>query len=220
MTNNSQKDKWSIQYLRLLARRLGINAKTLIDVGVGYGTPELYEAFKSTRIILIEPLLVYRNTILEIQDKYDATWINSAAGSKNGNVEIIIDNQYPERSSIHIKDLASGSIDIKKHIVPIRTIDSIIIENKLEGPYIIKIDTEGHELEVIEGAMKCLSDCDMLIAEVSVATRYRNGYRFSEMIAKMANEGFELMDILTFSNTPPIFIDAVFTKTPWRKLPS
>ena len=88
----------------------------------------------------------------------------------------------------------------------------------VKGPYIIKIDTEGHELSVIKGAAKTLQQTTMVIAEVSVAKRFNESYQFSEFISEMASHGFELLDILTFSSTPPKFLDAVFTKQKWKKL--
>jgi hypothetical protein len=37
-------------------RSLGLSPATVIDVGVGPGTPELYAAFPGVRLVLVEPL--------------------------------------------------------------------------------------------------------------------------------------------------------------------
>src|SRR5947199_5134856 len=56
----------------------------VFDVGVGWGTPELYEAFPQARHILVEPLVEYEPAIQQILDRYDADWVRAAAGAEAG----------------------------------------------------------------------------------------------------------------------------------------
>lgn len=211
------EDKWNKQTLRLIARRLELDYNTVLDIGVAHGTPELYKAFNKSNLVLIEPLERYEPSIEKIEKKYKAKWIKSAAGSENTFIDIIVDDQQPSMSSFHQKDMASSSGDVYKEKIPVKKLDTIVEENKLKGPFIIKIDTEGHEIEVLKGAKETLKNCCMIIAEVSVANRFKGGYKFSEFIKEMSSHGFELLDVLSFTSTPPKFIDAVFTKIPWKK---
>ena len=86
----------------------------------------------------------------------------------------------------------------------------------LERPLILKIDTEGNELNVLRGADLLLASTDFVIAEASIAKRFENSYEFDEMIAFMAGRGFKLFSILSITHPAnelrPRFADVVFEK--------
>ena len=90
-----------------------------------------------------------------------------------------------------------------------RTVDSIVKSNFLEGPFGFKIDTEGAEIEVILGAHQTLENCTFVIAEVSVNDRFENGYKFSDIISLMKKNGFEMVDVLS-DQFQPRFLDCLF----------
>ena len=215
----NMEDKWNAKTLRLIGRRLEFQFNTVFDIGVAKGTPELYKAYSDKKIILVEPLPIYEEFMQKTLKTYNAQWVKSAAGSEDSEIEIHYDEALPAMSSIHTKTpITSGSNKVKTQRVPIKKIDTIVEELQLEGPFMLKIDTEGHELNVIKGATETLKNTDLVVAEVSVAKRFNNSYKFSDFIKEMEIHGFELLDILTYSKTPPKFLDAVFTKVPWRKV--
>jgi hypothetical protein len=80
-------------------------------------------------------------------------------------------------------------------------------EHNLQPPFGLKIDTEGFELEVIEGAPKFLRKTQFVIAEVSISKRFVEGYSFSEFTEVMIRNGFFLWDLMTVRKR---FVDAVF----------
>jgi hypothetical protein len=94
------------------------------------------------------------------------------------------------------------------------TIDRWVPALGLEGPFGIKIDTEGYELEVIRGAAETLRSTAFVIAEVTVSPRFHGSYSFPEFVSAMAAEGFSLCDILATRRTAPrgitLFVDAMF----------
>jgi len=115
---------------------------------------------------------------------------------------------------------ASGSDKVVKETVDIRPLDQIMKKFKPKGPLVLKIDSEGYELEVIKGAKKTLKKTALIIAEVSLAKRFEDSYKFSELIAELAKHGFELVDSLSHPKLPPKFMDLVFAKKPWPRLVS
>lgn len=50
---------WSPAYLR----RHGFAPRTIIDVGVGQGTPDLYNAFPQAYLVLVEPLAEFNGAV-------------------------------------------------------------------------------------------------------------------------------------------------------------
>ena len=97
------------------------------------------------------------------------------------------------------------------------TLDQILRDNPdLEAPFLLKIDTEGHELDVVEGAGELLQRTEVVIAEVSVAERFEVGYRFEEFVAAMSARGFRVFDFLRIpyvkGEPGTRFADVVFRK--------
>ena len=65
-----------------------------------------------------------------------------------------------------------------------------------EPTFGLKIDAESFEDEVIKGASRLLHGTQFVIAELSVAERFRRGYAFSDFAERIDAAGFYLWDIL------------------------
>jgi hypothetical protein len=141
----------------------------------------------------------------------------AAAGSRSGTGIINVESELFGRSSLLRRTLhtATGA-QVHKREIPIKTIDEIVVERGLSGPFGVKIDTEGYELEVIRGAKSVLHDTQFIIAEVSVLPRFEGGYTFFDFISALHEEGFFLSDVLRVARSPRgfgvMFLDALFSK--------
>jgi FkbM family methyltransferase len=172
---------------------------TVIDVGVGYGTWPLHKAYPASRFILVEPLTEYRPHIARLEQAYDCTVLYTAVGERAGTLEINIDGASPMKSSFS-RRVASGGGDttVARRSVPVVTLDSLVEAlPDLQRPILLKIDTEGHELSVLRGATTLLPTVDTVIAEVSIAMRFEDGYEFEELIEFMRESGFYVYSFLT-----------------------
>lgn len=192
--------------------------RTVIDVGVGRGTFPLYEAFPTARFILVEPLRDYEPIIDEICTQYDCRVYYKAVGRAPGRVEFIVDVDDLEKSSFEVRSrLTSRGHTFEKRVVEVTTLDEIMRDNPdLEHPILLKVDTEGHEIETLKGASELLTRTDMVIAEVSVAKRFESGYCFEDMIAFMREQGFQMADILSIAHATgevePRHMDILFRR--------
>ena len=81
---------------------------------------------------------------------------------------------------------------------------------------VIKIDTEGNELNVLRGASSTLRSTDFVILEVSIAERFKNSYQFEDLVSIMGDNGFSLFSILSISHPEneirPRFLNVVFSR--------
>lgn len=193
-------------------------AKTVIDVGVGYGTYPLYKAFPAANFVLVEPLKEYENSIEEISRKYNCKIFYKAVSDTEDRQEIIIDTKKLEMSSLTNRTAitATGN-QLKKRLVEVTTLDRIFREiPNLEKPILLKIDTEGHELKALQGAKSLLQETDTVIAEVSVTKRFEEGYEFEDLILFMRENGFYLLTFLNIihqrGEISPRFTDIVFKR--------
>lgn len=183
--------------------RLG-NPRTVFDVGVGFGTNALYDAFPFAKIVLVEPLKDYEPTIRATSDKYDCLVYYAAASDRSGTGTIHVDPQALELTTFgKHTSITSRGRPMEPRQIQLTTLDTILAEHpELEPPFFLKIDTEGHELGVLKGATNVLRNTETVLAEVSIAPRFVGGYRFEDMIAYMCKLGFSLTAIVNVAHDP------------------
>lgn len=172
----------------------GFRPETIIDVGAAGGTPALYEAFPEARHILIEPLEEYIPHLDSLINRLDkAEYIIAAATGSPGNIVI---NVHPDLvgSSIYKEDEDSNVNGVERTI-PAMTLDNICCDRGTEGPYLLKIDTQGAELDVLKGAETVLKDTEFVILEVSFFEFFKGGPQIYDCIRFMQQNDFVAYDI-------------------------
>lgn len=152
---NYQNDKVSGEKL-FLRRFREVTKGVVLDIGANIGlySKTLYEVNNSLRIYCFEP---HPLTFLELQKnlKYDVTSINAAVGNEKGTVKLY-DYAQEKDSSTHaslyrdvIEKIHKGSV-CEYNIRSIK-LDDFCRENNIQQIDLLKIDVEGHELEVLKG---------------------------------------------------------------------
>lgn len=175
-------------------KKIGFKPQTVIDVGVAYGTFELYENFPDASHLLIEPLEEWEGVLKDISRKYTADYVIAAASAKPGKIKI---NVHPVLSGSSIyKEVEGGHVDGVPREVPTVTVDDLCKERNLSGPYLLKADVQGAELDVLEGAKRVLEDTELIILEVQLFQFFVNGPQFYEVVSYMRDKGFVVYDIV------------------------
>ncbi len=180
-----------------LAKQLGFKPQTVIDVGAAAGTFELYETFPESNHILIEPLEEFRPNLEEITKQYNnIDYVIAAATDQTGSTTI---NVHPDLvgSSIYLEDEDSNVNGVPR-IIKTNTLDEICRKRHLSGPYLIKIDVQGAELDVLSGASQILYDTGYIVLEVSLFEFFKGGPQIYDVIVFMKKRGFVLYDILDY----------------------
>jgi FkbM family methyltransferase len=174
-------------------KRLGFEPATVIDVGVAYGTPELYEAFPESRFLLVDPLEEYAPAIDQITARLrSAEWVRAAAGPEPGSITINV-NRAPALSSTlgHWKGQDDGGAPRE---VPVVRLDDLVAERSLPGPFLVKADVEGAELRVLEGASRVLSETELVMLEVNLFEFLPGQPQLHDVVAFMKERGFVTYD--------------------------
>ncbi len=198
----------------------GQSPRTVVDVGVGNGTPWLYQAFPSARFILFEPNDGFRPQIEALMTQMNAECHFVALGEQPGEVELYVNVNRPTSSAIgnysssYLEEMKRHDEDLKfeKKTVPVATLDSLVAET-IDRPALLKIDVEGFELDVLRGATTVLSHIDYVVLEISVARRFQKENDLASMLSFLKEYGFEMYDIVALNNEPgkPInYFDAAF----------
>jgi FkbM family methyltransferase len=183
------------------AKRLGLEPKTVIDVGAGTGTFELYETFTNSTHILIDPLEENKPYMEKIVERLkNADYLIAAAASKPGTVTINVHKDF-YGSSLY-KESEGPDVDGIQRTVPAITLDEMCKERGLRGPYLIKVDVQGAELDVLAGASQVLKDTEYVILEVLLMGFLIGGPQLYDVVSFMKERGFMVYDILDYGYRP------------------
>jgi FkbM family methyltransferase len=198
-------------------RKPGLAPATVIDVGVARGTPNLYAAFADAHFVLVEPLREFEEDLQRICRRRGGEYVLAAAGARPGRAELFVDQRMLYASSLLMDERRPlGEQEaLERREVPVTTLNLLRAERGWTGPFGLKIDAEGYEHHVIEGAAGLLAETQFVISEVSVTRPLRGGISFAEFIALMDRHGFEVYDLLDGlkRGTGPVdFVDVFFRR--------
>jgi FkbM family methyltransferase len=150
----------------------------LIDVGANDGqwASRFLKSFPNSTAELWEPLPQLAETLKHrFPDTARVTIIPAAASSTSGQAQIV-EPQHDAMASLHAyadvvaqssKHGTTRSLDIR-----LERLDDQ--DRRLEGRIVVlKIDAQGHELEVLEGSRKTLSHVSLAIVEASLGEVFK-----------------------------------------------
>lgn len=212
------------QHLAIAFERLGINF--VIDVGAHLGQfgRLLRECGYDGPILSFEPVLpVFAALVKTCSDdpRWDAHRI--ALGSRDGTGLINVARStdfssflVPNPFSLQEFD-GFTSVD-RQERVPLRRLDSVVasyVPADADLRLFLKIDTQGWELEVLEGAEETLPRVAGLVCELSMKPLYEEMPRYHELAAFLDARHFEVTDIFPVSRASDrtlIDADCVFVR--------
>ena len=196
-------------------RKPGFAPATLIDVGVGPGTAQLYQAFPSAYLVLIEPLVEFEPKLQELVAGRAGEYALTTVGASPGTVQIEVDRNSLIASSL-LPNLIEPDHNREPRAVPMTTLDALYAERRWNPPFGLKVDTEGFEDQVIAGAANLLRDTQFVLAEVSVMKRFEGSYTFADFVAAMLAHGFRVCDVLHVArgrqDREAQYVDALFRR--------
>lgn len=179
---------------------LGFHPRTVIDVGVATKTEELYQAFQDADILLVEPLVEFEPFLRDICRSYKAQYVLAAAGETPGSAVI---NVHPDKfGSSLLKEIEGPRVDGVPREIPVVTIDQLCASRNLAGPYLMKVDVQGAELQVLAGATRTLQHTEVVILEVTLFGSLIGGPQLADVVARMKQYGFAVYDIFGFNYRP------------------
>jgi hypothetical protein len=89
LVNSGRPTRNYLEFFRHV-KKLGFHPKTVIDVGVAYGTADLYQPFPDAKFYLIEPVKEFEPYIRLVANTYNVEYHLAAAGAAPGSIPIHI----------------------------------------------------------------------------------------------------------------------------------
>lgn len=185
------------------ARNVGLSPATVIDVGAAYGSFALqcHNVFPDAKYILVEPLEEYKPFLEAATSSIsNAEYILAAATAELGEITI---NVHPDLvgSSLYLEDEDSNVNGIPRTVRAI-ALDYLIEDGKVNGPFLLKIDVQGVELDVLLGAEEILRGTEYVLLEISLFEFFKRGPQFYDVVTFMKSRGFVAYDIYELHYRP------------------
>jgi FkbM family methyltransferase len=191
------------QVLDRLART-GFSPSVIVDVGANVGgwARAARAAFPAARIHAVEPQARLHDRLQRVADELGDMVVHRVAATA------------PGVSSVHLAGGDDGdstgawvTAAVNDHLTeaaPAATLDAM-----LDGAcsdtdtLMLKLDVEGHELTVLDGAARLLSRTALIVCEVAYYDVNRDGHPLlKDVVAYMDQRGFELFDVVGLAERP------------------
>ena len=121
-----------------------------------------------------------------------------AIGERDGLAELHVSRRPDSSSLLAIGNEQTthfpGTEETGVQTVEIRRLDSLPSHWKEASRALIKIDVQGYELRVLEGASSALANCRWVYVECSEVELYEGQALFGEVSAMLATKGFRLIE--------------------------
>jgi len=136
----------------------------IFDVGANKGMMSrlFLKLYKEINIIAFEPLPIFKFKSDQVE------LLEMAIGAEIGSARFYVCKHWAS-SSLILPDYSSNWLRVKAKVlgfeakdlyneieVSVSTLDKVVAENKITNIFLLKIDTEGSELNVLKGAVETL----------------------------------------------------------------
>lgn len=174
-------------------KRLGFIPRTVIDVGVATGTPSLYEAFPDAYLVLVDPVEEFVPDMQKILVARSGEYHCCALSAATGQSTILKTKKLRGSTLMHRHQGESDRLQP----VTVETLDRMLLERTMGDPYLLKIDCQGGDLDVVKGGVGTLQHCEIVILEVSLFKFWGDHHpELLDILNFMSEHGFAVYDLL------------------------
>jgi FkbM family methyltransferase len=199
-----------------MKRLVSFPSPTIFDVGANEGQTinEFCRVFKSPRIHAFEPSARVLDTLLAAAAAFPTVKVNRLAlGSESGR-KVFLENSHSVMSSFLEKGPWGWGDVVARREVETSTVDEYCAANHVAAIDILKTDTQGYDLYVLEGARRMLARkaIHLVFTEVNFVAMYDGMPPFDHLYRFLREHGFMLVTFyrIRYLQNRAAWTDAVF----------
>lgn len=175
----------------------GFQPKLIFDIGANRGTWSnvFVQYFTDSNFVLFEPQeWLFAENVIPEKFRQKVKFEVMAVSNSSGKISFTLNGDRDDSSSISIPENLRLEKNWRQIEVEMTSIDDYLQKNKLLIPEIIKIDAEGNDIDVLEGAASCFGITEVFLIEASVsAPSFENNAK--QVIDIMDQKGYKLFEI-------------------------
>ncbi len=174
----------------------------VLDVGANLGqfVDELWAAGYTGQVVSFEPLASAHAQLVDKARRYPNWTIadRTAVGARTGAVDINISGNSVSSSVLPMLPSHSRaephSAYVGTETVPMHRLDDLYSLSATDRA-VLKIDVQGYEKEVLQGATEVLASCRAVITEMSLVPLYESQVLARELWDFLVEQGFEAWSV-------------------------
>jgi len=193
-----------------------VSDPVIFDVGgnIGQAIDRFKKLLPGSLIYSFEPTLECMPTLKKKEDIYNSVKVfNLALGAREMELDFYLNSSNVMNSFLDSSSPRWGD-NLGKRIVRTETLDSFCQENAVNHINLLKIDTQGFELEVLKGSRQMFSNngIGLVYMEIIFSDMYSNLPSLPEIYTYMTQSGFKLVAFYDFytHNKTADWCDALF----------
>ena len=200
-TNYLYNKNYLITNIIEILKKSGFTPKLIIDVGANHGTwfRIWKNAYPNSNFVIIEPQSWLKSSFIDLIDD-NTVYLPIGAGNANGDFLFTINSERDDSSTFTFSDKEALVKGFKQIKIPVKTLNTIVNENCTQKPDIVKIDAEGLDIEVLEGATDLFGHTEIFFVEANINAGFKQ-CNILNMLNFMDKKGYRVFD-LTDLNRP------------------
>jgi len=203
LTSGPNRDRCSLFGSLRTAAAVDFAPATILDVGAARGvwSRQAAHAWPEARFLLVDPLQENRAALSEVVGGLsDAAFEMAAVGREVGPTVIHV---HPDLDGSSLYEEREEAVKGTIRSVAMTTVDQLVQDHNLRGPFLLKADVQGAELAVVDGAHLTLKQTGLVVLEVSLFDFFLGaGPQLGELVAAMGERGFVVWDIFGMGYRP------------------
>lgn len=195
-SNNLHEKNSLLSNLFTTMRYMGFEPKHIIDVGANHGTwtREILRYAPNAYYTLIEPQNWLKSSFQDLLENNRIIYYPAGAGKTAGSFKFTIVDR-DDSCSFRYSEEEAQTNGFKQLEIPVKTLNEIVIENQDKPfPDLVKIDAEGLDLDVLDGASDLFGKTEVFMVEAAVFSKCFDN-TIQKMINYMADRDYVLFDI-------------------------
>jgi FkbM family methyltransferase len=191
-------------YLVNTAKAFEAEPVIILDIGARGGFNKEWEVFgKQCRIFCFEPDQKECSR-LNSEAPSHVKYIPCAVGATSGSA-VLYETKLGASTGLYRTNMdyfgrllnRDNAIVVAEHSVNVRTLEEVIAEYEIPAPNFIKIDVEGAEVDVLQGAARHVEASTLLgiLSEIRFQSEINGSPTFSTLDILLQNCGFRLYDL-------------------------
>lgn len=188
--------RWSLRNLR----NSGFDPSSVVDVGAyeGHWTMAALEIFPAARFLMVEAQAKKADYLKKVGAAYPGTMYSIALlSSCGGQEQYFLESETGSHVVRGEEAGLPGTVRLKT-----KMLDNLLSETGFPAPDLLKLDVQGHEMEVLKGAGTALHHAEVCLLEISLLDLGDGCPLLAEMVMFMDENGFQAYDISQLMRRP------------------
>jgi FkbM family methyltransferase len=170
---------------------------TMLDIGVADGETSLLfvQSFKNIKIVGFEPIPnAFKLAQKKVKNYPNVILHNLALSSKIGVETFYVTNNSDSSSLLAPTDIGYENVSLSSTIeVQTSILDKEVKD--LDSITLIKLDTQGTELIILQNGLETLKKTRFVLAEMSIPKQYEGACQYYELDEFLRKQGFVLVGL-------------------------